>query len=182
MITWFHSKRNTKEYFYFDLIIIWFYNKCEGVDVINIWNFIHLGYKIGKMVIITYRKQEYVLKNDSNNIHRCYEQLLSLLVGTEKRRSTSNMRPLYQKSRRTSSLPRWWSRWCVLKICVYIFDCLSSIGSNGPFPLPMYCAVPITSLDLIVCIYCLNDYFNSSSFLIYTDNSTMVIVSKLNKQ
>ena len=30
-------------------------------------------------------------------------------------------------------------------------------GSNGPFPLPKYCALPIASLDLIVCIYCLND-------------------------
>ena len=80
----------------------------------------------------------------------------SLFVGTEERRSTSNMRPLYRKSRTTSSMRWWWSRWYVLKICVYIFDCLKF---NGPFPLPMNCALPNAPLDLIVCIYCLNDLF-----------------------
>ena len=42
---------------------------------------------------------------------------------------------------------------------VYILIVYSSIGSNGPFPLPKYCALPIASLDLIVCIYCSNDLF-----------------------
>ena len=41
-------------------------------------------------------------------------------------------------------------------VCIYLIV-YSSIGSNGPFPLPKYCALPIASLDLIVCIYCLND-------------------------
>ena len=40
-------------------------------------------------------------------------------------------------------------------VCIYLIV-YSSIGSNGPFPLPKYCALPIASLDLIVCIYCLN--------------------------
>ena len=45
-------------------------------------------------------------------------------------------------------------------VCIYLIV-YSSIGSNGPFPLPKYCALPIASLDLIVCIiYCLNDSFN----------------------
>ena len=43
-------------------------------------------------------------------------------------------------------------------VCIYLIV-YSSIGSNGPFPLPKYCALPIASLDLIVCIYCLNDSF-----------------------
>ena len=42
-------------------------------------------------------------------------------------------------------------------VCIYLIV-YSSIGSNGPFPLPKYCALPIASLDLIVCIYCLNDF------------------------
>ena len=33
------------------------------------------------------------------------------------------------------------------------------IGNNGPFPLLIYCALPIASPDLIECIYCLNDLF-----------------------
>ena len=41
-------------------------------------------------------------------------------------------------------------------VCIYLIV-YSSIGSDGPFPLPKYCALPIASLDLIVCIYCLND-------------------------
>ena len=41
-------------------------------------------------------------------------------------------------------------------VCIYLIV-YSSIGSNGPFPLPKYCALPIASLDLIVCIYFLND-------------------------
>ena len=41
-------------------------------------------------------------------------------------------------------------------VCIYLIV-YSSIGSNGPFPLPKYCALPIASLDLIVCIYCLNE-------------------------
>ena len=43
-------------------------------------------------------------------------------------------------------------------VCIYLIV-YSSIGSNGPFPLPKYCALPTASLDLIVCIYCLNDLF-----------------------
>ena len=35
------------------------------------------------------------------------------------------------------------------------------IGNNGPFPLLIYCALPIASPDLIECIYCLNDLFFS---------------------
>ena len=44
---------------------------------------------------------------------------------------------------------------------VYIFDCckFEIMGNNGPFPLLIYCALPIASLDLIKCIYCLNDLF-----------------------
>ena len=36
-------------------------------------------------------------------------------------------------------------------VCIYLIV-YSSIGSNGPFPLPKYCALPIASLDLIVCL------------------------------
>ena len=38
---------------------------------------------------------------------------------------------------------------------VNIFVCFKSenIGNNGPFPLLIYCALPIASLDLIYCIY-----------------------------
>ena len=39
------------------------------------------------------------------------------------------------------------------KFCLYIFDCLQFIGSNGPFQLSKYFALPIASLDLIVCTY-----------------------------
>ena len=34
-------------------------------------------------------------------------------------------------------------------VCIYLIV-YSSIGSNGPFPLPKYCALPIASLDFIV--------------------------------
>ena len=40
------------------------------------------------------------------------------------------------------------------KNLVYIYLFVSSsqnIVNNGPFPLPMYCALPIASLDLIEC-------------------------------
>ena len=38
---------------------------------------------------------------------------------------------------------------------VYIFVCykFKNNGNNGPFPLLMYCALPIAPLDLIECIY-----------------------------
>ena len=36
-------------------------------------------------------------------------------------------------------------------VCIYLIVC-SSIGSDGPFPLPKYCTLPIVSLDLILCI------------------------------
>ena len=40
---------------------------------------------------------------------------------------------------------------------MYIFNCrylmLYNIGSRGQFPLPLYCALPIATIDLINCIY-----------------------------
>ena len=48
-------------------------------------------------------------------------------------------------------------------MCIYlVVDISYNIGSNGKCPLPVYCALPIASLDLIECIlyiYCLNDLF-----------------------
>ena len=45
-------------------------------------------------------------------------------------------------------------------LCIYLFISSSKIiGNNGPFPLLMNYALPIASLDLIECIYCLNDPF-----------------------
>ena len=39
-------------------------------------------------------------------------------------------------------------------LCIYLFVSSSkNIGNNRPSPLPMYCALPIASLDLIECIY-----------------------------
>ena len=45
---------------------------------------------------------------------------------------------------------------------VYIFVCFKfeNIGNNGPFPLVIYCALPIASFDLIYCIYILFDTFS----------------------
>ena len=61
-------------------------------------------------------------------------------------------------------------------VCIYLIV-HSSIGSNGPFPLPKYCALPIASLDLIVCIYCLNDVyctckFNTASYTYHDINKS----------
>ena len=51
----------------------------------------------------------------------------------------------------TSSLPLSWSR------CVYIwfliFHIIYNIGSSGQFPLPLYCALPIATLELLYCIF-----------------------------
>ena len=43
---------------------------------------------------------------------------------------------------------------CRKFVCIYLIV-YSSIGSNGLFPLPKYCALPIASLDLIVCTFCI---------------------------
>ena len=97
-------------------------------------------------------------------------EALFVNVGTEERRWTANMKPLYQKSLTTSSLPLWWwSKLCFSKCCVYIFDCckFKIIGNNGPFPLLIYCALPIASLDLIECIYCLNDLFFIKYYIMF---------------
>ena len=41
-------------------------------------------------------------------------------------------------------------------LCIFVCFKFGHIGNNVPFPLPMYCALPIALLDLIECIYCLN--------------------------
>ena len=56
-------------------------------------------------------------------------------------------------------------------VCIYLIV-YSSIGSNGPFLLLKYCALPIASLDLIVCIYCLNDLTQTNFFFkLFSDAS-----------
>ena len=44
---------------------------------------------------------------------------------------------------------------------MYTFVCFKfkNIGNNEPFPLLVYCALPIAPLDLFECKYCLNDPF-----------------------
>ena len=59
-------------------------------------------------------------------------------------------------------------------VCIYLIV-YSSIGSNGPFPLPKYCALPIASLDLIVCIYCLND---SIGFIYFVSDRSCYLLLK----
>ena len=44
----------------------------------------------------------------------------------------------------------------ILCICLFVSSS-KNIGNNGPLPLPMYCALPIASHDLIECTYFLND-------------------------
>ena len=63
-------------------------------------------------------------------------------------------------------------------VCIYLIV-YSSIGSNGPFPLPKYCALPIASLDLIVCIHCLNDLY---SFILYPSLLSHALSSKKKKK
>ena len=43
---------------------------------------------------------------------------------------------------------------------IFVSFKLKNISNNGPLLLIMYCALPIASLDLIECIYCLNDPFS----------------------
>ena len=58
----------------------------------------------------------------------------------------------------------------ILCICIhFVFVCFTfkNIGNNGPFPLYylciVNCALPIASLDLMECIYCLNEKKNNAS-------------------
>ena len=63
-------------------------------------------------------------------------------------------------------------------VCIYLIV-YSSIGSNGPFPLPKYCALPIASLDLIICIYCFKHslalkILGDFSFMVFLPNKTVL--------
>ena len=46
-------------------------------------------------------------------------------------------------------------------VCIYLIV-YRLIGSNGPLPLPKYYALPIASLDFIVCIYCYVSYMKEN--------------------
>ena len=95
------------------------------------------------------------IRNVKNNTHLSH--CSTIYEVTEGKKWIKNMRHLYQKSFTTSSLPL-----CPYDgVDVYIFDCwyfiLYNIGSSGKFPLPLYCALPIATLELIYCIYILFD-------------------------
>ena len=62
-------------------------------------------------------------------------------------------------------------------LCIFVCFKFENIGNNGPFPLPMYCTLPIASLDLIECIYCLNDKKTSTKSHL-SENSSQIMVYK----